>query len=1292
MGSNLEVIDLCSDSEADSIDEYYKIVSSPEPSPKPTKTTKPVEANTTPALPAVATTKTIPLSSFRPAATVAVPASLAPIFRRNAPPKQPAFVDPKRWEAELEVIMPEPKKAPPKDTKKQAKKQSNSKSTPATQHGAPCGPVDAVALLDKLNAAQRRAVTSNADTVAILAGPGSGKTHTLTSRVAWLIDQVGFAPPNVIVATFTVKAAREMKERIGKVLGGGREKRIVLGTFHSVSLRYLSAYGSRIGLARGFSIVDDGDAKSILKRIIKRLNLVLEPPAARAWISKKKSKGCLGIEETDKERSQRQRRAGFAGTQNNEDAAHSKDYITKLEAVHDEYQKHLQSLNLLDYDDLLIRCTELLRAHPSCVANVQAVLIDEYQDTNGIQFELMKLFAQQCNRITVVGDPDQSIYGWRSAEITNLGRFLSDFPHTDKIALEENYRSSQCILSTSLQVIQQDLDRYDKSLLPVHKKGTLPVLRRMEDAPCEARWIVQEIHRSTLLSGNMINHGDIAILVRSASLSRPIEQALARAAVPYRMIGGRKFFERAEVKLLVDYLRVINQPSNNEVLSRIINVPRRGIGPKTIQGCLEEAETNDMSMWTLITKHCRGERTAQTAIKEPAERKMGRFVGLIQRMQRRLRGLAVEEEEEEDSQPAEEDGEDGPDEQKANDTREIKPKPQPKKSNGTIADAFDAEPTKPYDLVELITALTEQLNYRNYIGENYGGDEEARWANIDEFVTLAREFMNNAKNLIDEDELPAIDGIEQTKETDVLNKFLANISLSAEADKKQEGSDEPVPMVTISTIHAAKGLEWPVVFIPAAYEGSLPHSRADDFNEERRLLYVAMTRAKCLLNISYSLFGSPERNKDSNRSEQSLSPFLSELVDVWFAEKGPSFDRVLLDEMGDILGRPVPKHNDIYKNLPPNVPLEDNVFPLDPMEESRYTNDDEEGGYEYGGRQRRGRKGGGGGGDHQQEHLAKRRRIMDTPDYNTSGGSQGPWQRGYTTTMEGGGSNFTMGGNGMTYPGFTTASAHQTALLAAEATAAAQQAASAEASRSTDKRKRGALPSGQQTIMQSFTRSNSTNSTSVPFEKAERQQAPSSTAPMFQRPTLQQSVSLPSGIPAELRGRSLGGVRGNMMPIAGRGVPTLSKSTEANAKLRTGKQYAHFSSSPTRAELPPVEEPQQLHVEVPQKNLPKPNFGFNPPRPYKAPQRPVLGKENIGQHRVSGKTGIKAAGVVSAATVVTTSRPAASFHTTTYAQVQANGNVRGRPAMNMPGSIGGNLAPIDKLRQPFKPPSIQRPQ
>lgn len=373
-------------------------------------------------------------------------------------------------------------------------------------------------ILKSLNKAQCQAVTSQASTVAILAGPGSGKTHTLTSRVVWLVDHVGHQPCDIIVATFTVKAAREMKARIGKALDGGRERKIILGTFHSIARRYLAAYGQKIGLDQKFAIADDSDSRGIITRICKRLDVKIDPPAARAWISKKKAKGTSGHASTSAKNGQKVESQAF-------------------ETCYEEYQKHLERSNLLDYDDLLVRCVELLRSHPSCVSNVQAVLIDEYQDTNGVQYELMKLFAQQHSRITIVGDPDQSIYGWRSAEIENLRRFLRDFNRTDEISLEENYRSTSYILDTSLKVIQQDETRYQKALLPVHNKGTRPVLRKLKNPFDEADWIVSEIKRVKMMSGDMINFNDVAILLRSAALSRHIESSLGRAGMAYKMVG-----------------------------------------------------------------------------------------------------------------------------------------------------------------------------------------------------------------------------------------------------------------------------------------------------------------------------------------------------------------------------------------------------------------------------------------------------------------------------------------------------------------------------------------------------------------------------------------------------------------------------------------------------------------------------------------------------------------------------------------------------------------------------------
>ncbi|KAJ8117982.1 hypothetical protein ONZ43_g4084 [Nemania bipapillata] len=500
------------------------------------------------------------------------------------------------------------------------------------------------AIFKSLNKAQCRAVSSDAPTVAILAGPGSGKTHTLTSRVVWLIDHVGILPQDVIVATFTNKASNEMKARIGQALGDGREKKIIIGTFHSIARRYLAKYGQRIALDPKFSIADDSDSRGIITRICKRLDTHIEPAVARAWISKRKAKG------TSDELTIKDKKGQSVESQ-------------ALERCFQEYQSQLERSNLLDYDDLLVRCVELLRKFPQCVSNIQTVLIDEYQDTNGVQ--------------------------------------------------------------------------YKKVLLPVREKGTRPVLRKLKNSTEEADWIVSEIKRIRLLSGNMIDFDDFAILLRSAALSRHVESTLGREGIAYRMVGGFKFYERTEIKILLDYMRIIHQPDNNDALARIINVPKRGIGEVTIKALLEEAEKSSISLWQLLDKHCRGQRKAKTNIRQQTENALsGSLMKPLSKLRERVR--------------------------------------------------LDAGLGTPMNLVELIQKLVRDLKFEDYLEATYGVEYESRWANVQEFVTLAEEFMR--QNLTDDEALPTIDGIAQASDDDVLAKFLSNVSLASDKQTEEKGS------------------------------------------------------------------------------------------------------------------------------------------------------------------------------------------------------------------------------------------------------------------------------------------------------------------------------------------------------------------------------------------------------------------------------------------------------------------------------------------------------------------------
>ncbi|KAH8840778.1 hypothetical protein MCOR02_005937 [Pyricularia oryzae] len=984
-------------------------------------------------------------------------------------------------------------------------------------------------IVQTLNDAQRRAVSSGATTVAILAGPGSGKTHTLASRVVWQVDVVGYRPQDVVVATFTVKAAREMGERICKVLGPERGRKVVLGTFHSISRRYLAAYGKKIGLDQKFGIADDSDSRAIITRICKRHQLGIDPAMARGWISKKKSRA------NDRVVSSQQEKAAKSGKQQ---PIHSRE----LETCYEEYQAQLTRSNLLDYDDLLVKGVELLRAAPECVSNVQAVLIDEYQDTNGVQYDLMKLLAQRHGRITVVGDPDQSIYGWRSADTRNLSRMFTDFPTTDKVALEENYRSSESILATSLKIIQQEEKRFDKVLKAVHTRGTKPVLRKLRNSAQEAEWIVAELRRTILLSGDMMNHDDVAILLRSAALSRHIESALGKAGIPYRMVGGFKFYERAEIKLILDYLRVVYQPDNNDALARIINVPKRGAGDATIKALLEEAEKSQQSLWSLLRKHCTGGKQAKTTLRKQVEQKIsGGLIRVILDIRKKMDESTVE---------------------------------------------------NPYSMLDVISQVLSRLDFEQHLKDTYNDEWEGRWANVQEFINLATDFMTGNEV---EEELPEIDGLQQTPERDTLARFLANVSLATDVQNNDPGQNRP--MVTVSTIHAAKGLEWPVVFIPAAYNGSIPHIRSEDGDEERRLLYVAMTRAKALLYLSYPVVGGY-----GNGEKVTLSSFLSD-VEGYFAVQGPTFNSAVLEELARILRRKAPSQKDVFGRLKPfEVSMEDDIFPSDPEQDLGRS----------GNKTGLGRSSSGSGLS-QGQPPTKRQRM-----HSTSGGLEQQdqtWHQEYSTTMQQA-SGFTVS----SLPGFVTAGAHHSAFPVPDPPYSRDS--------KTGQPNRG---TGQRSLLGFVTNSGQPR-TGTGSQKQILQAPQNRGGTHHPRPPQSgrqqgwgndQMVGRPAIAP-ELANHRLGGTRSTTLPRPG------PPAKREHGAISTRNQYAHLSSSPTKAQ--PQEETND---------------------PTSSPPAPT--------------------------------RPVSTFHNTTCTMPQGQGGFKRPAALTREG-----IAPMDRLRKPFKPLTINR--
>ncbi|KOC08165.1 ATP-dependent DNA helicase [Aspergillus flavus AF70] len=690
-------------------------------------------------------------------------------------------------------------------------------------------------ILDGLNSAQRAAVSSPSPILQVLAPPGSGKTKTLTARVAYLLAHHGYRPQDVICCTFTIKASREMRERLAKLVGDRVQSKLILGTFHSICRRYLVTYGYLIGLRKGFGIADSGDSLAIIRRIVKRLQLNIQPNMARGRISYQKAHG---VTPEDLEAKQ------MKGSK----VLEHREFIQ----VYRTYESHLADSNLLDYDDLLLRCAQLLRQHPECVSNVQSVLVDEFQDTNHIQYQLMNLFASQNRRITVVGDPDQSIYGFRSAEIKNLTRMQQLYSDTSVVLLEDNYRSSGSILSSAQDVIEQDSSRPAKRLQPTHSVGTMPVLRKLPTAQAEAQWIVLEIKRCIAMTGKLLKYSDFAILLRSAALSRQIESEMGKQGMPYRMVGGLRFFDRVEIKLLLDYLRVISQPGNTDALLRIINVPSRKIGEESIRSLMSGAEKANKPLWDFMKDVAQGRRSTEKTLSKPTSNGLGNFVGLIE------------------------------------------------SSREKLLECTDCSAPK-----KLLEFVIKKLSFREYLTSTYGTNEENKWANVEELMGQAEDTAAAGEENEHDDSLPEIQGLSQQQAhpgEEALSRFLANVALSTEV-LQQEGEDgeQSQERVTISTIHAAKGLEWPVVFVPAVYNGIIPHSRAEDSDEERRLLYVAMTRAQALLYLSYPL----EQSRSGETT--SVSTFLPEkIIESRFRLLGPNLHEQIVYAIADILRRPRP--------------------------------------------------------------------------------------------------------------------------------------------------------------------------------------------------------------------------------------------------------------------------------------------------------------------------------------------------------------------------------------------------
>jgi DNA helicase-2/ATP-dependent DNA helicase PcrA len=625
-------------------------------------------------------------------------------------------------------------------------------------------------LLSTLNAAQRQAVAAPLGPNLVLAGAGSGKTRVLVHRIAWLIEVENASPHAILAVTFTNKAAAEMRARIEQLLGHS-PMGMWIGTFHGLAHRLLRAHWQEAGLAENFQILDADDQQRLVKRVIRELGLDEQRwPARQAqwFINAKKDEGL---------RPQHIQPGGdlFLATQ------------LKIYAA---YEAACARAGVIDFAELLLRALDLWRDKPGLLEHYQRrfrhVLVDEFQDTNAVQYAWLRLLAQGGASLMAVGDDDQSIYGWRGARIENIQQFCEDFPAAETIRLEQNYRSTGSILKAANALIANNQGRLGKELWTEGADGEPIGLYAAFNEHDEARYVEESI-RQALKDG--LAHSEIAILYRSNAQSRVLEEALLREKIPYRIYGGQRFFERAEIRNAMAYLRVIHTRHNDAALERIINLPARGIGEKTVETLRQLAREANLSLWGALHQAVGGKLVSGRAASA-----LNAFVELID-------GLALKVEQ------------------------------------------------LPLPLMTQV--VIEDSGLRAYHGTEKGEKAQARVENLEELVSAARAFEHAG----DEDAQSP------------LAAFLDHASL--EAGEQQAGDFED--SVQLMTLHSAKGLEFPLVFLVGMEEGLFPHKMSLEepgrLEEERRLAYVGITRAMQRLVVTYAetrrLYGSETYNKIS---------------------------------------------------------------------------------------------------------------------------------------------------------------------------------------------------------------------------------------------------------------------------------------------------------------------------------------------------------------------------------------------------------------------------------------------
>ena len=628
-------------------------------------------------------------------------------------------------------------------------------------------------LLENLNDKQKEAVLATEGPCLVIAGAGSGKTKVLTHKIAYLIEEREIKPWNILAITFTNKAAKEMQERITNLIGE-KAAEMWIGTFHSICVRILRRYIDRIGYNSDFVIFDTSDQKTLIKQCIKQLNLddkIFTDRGVLAEISNSKNE-MLTPEQ-------------YSVRANGE---LRKEKIAKL---YEMYQKKLKENNALDFDDIINLTIQILTENPDVLeyysGKFQYVLVDEYQDTNKAQFMLITLLSGRHGNITVVGDNDQGIYSFRGADISNILNFERDFPGTKIIKLEQNYRSTKAILDAANAIIKHNEKKYEKNLWTEQVGGQLPEVARLDNEYEEANFIVEQINK--LKREEYYKNKDFTVLYRMNAQSRSIEDIFRRENIPYKMIGGLKFYERKEIKDAIAYLRLIHNSADNLSLQRIINEPKRGIGQTSMEKIETIAATNGISMYETIKK---AEQFGLNKVFANSRE----FINTIEEITAKKDKMLIS---------------------------------------------------------EILKEVLSKTGYTKALELENTAQAESRIENLDEFLTVAMEFEEeNAENSLAE--------------------FLESITLSSDIDGMEETEDS----VTLMTLHSAKGLEFPVVFLIGMEEGLFPSYKSigeqRELEEERRLCYVGITRAKEHLFLTCAkqrtIFGSTSCNQISRFIEE----------------------------------------------------------------------------------------------------------------------------------------------------------------------------------------------------------------------------------------------------------------------------------------------------------------------------------------------------------------------------------------------------------------------------------------